>query len=537
MTTDQASIGPDTPPAYRRDPMELVEKTSLPPSTPVCLPVCRSQDDEERAAGGPPLPIASSLVSDTANADDGHDASTGMGAGVGAHELVDGSALPQNWPGAKKWTIVIVVALMSLMVSMSLVINAPASSAIGKELGNHSSFLLVFYVTVPNLGQAAAAFYVGPLSERYGRVRVSHAFNILFLIFTLAGGFSTSVSMIVILRLLSGAAISSIGLNPSIAGDLFAPHQRGAALSIASLIPILGSAVGPIVGGYLTQYLNWRWTFWLIAITTAALLPIMFVVMKETYVPELRRRALKKSGLAQDGLRGPSKYWKGWNMGTLRALALLVVRPFVILGSSRMAVIMAVYLGILFGYLSLLASTNATVFQDVYGFSETVGTIFGTVWCRFTLDYFLQRGLSRKASTNDALPPPENRLIPSIPGIVMFPIGLFVYGWSLQSHSHWIVPALSTALYGFALSSVTISIQSYIVDIFGDRSASAIAAILPLRYLFGAFLPIAAPYLYEGLGYGWANSLLAFILLAITPIIFLAVVRPQLLGRLIKPRP
>lgn len=254
---------------------------------------------------------------------------------------------------------------------MSLVINAPASSAIGKELNNQSRFLLVFYVTVPNLGQVAAAFYVGPLSERYGRVPVSHTFNILFLIFTLAGGFSTSVSMIVIFRLLSGAAISSIGLNPSVAGDLFAPHERGAALSIASLIPILGSAVGPLVGGYLTQYLNWRWTFWLIAIATGALLPVMFVVMKETYVPVLRKRALKKAGLAQDGMGGPSKYWKGWNMRTLKALGLLVVRPFVILSSSRVAVIMAVYLGILFGYLSLLASTNATVFQEVYGFSES----------------------------------------------------------------------------------------------------------------------------------------------------------------------
>jgi MFS family permease len=125
---------------------------------------------------------------------------------------------------------------------MSLVINAPASSAIGKDLNNHNSFLLVFFVTVPNLGQVFSAFYVGPLSERYGRVPVSHAFNVLFLIFTLVGGFSTNVNMIIVFRFLSGTAISSIALNPSITGDLFAQHERGSALSIASLIPILGSA-------------------------------------------------------------------------------------------------------------------------------------------------------------------------------------------------------------------------------------------------------------------------------------------------------
>ncbi|KAI0110739.1 MFS general substrate transporter [Nemania sp. FL0031] len=491
---------------------------------------------------------------------DNHDEITQQQPDRELNDGVNDPTLPQNWSKTRKWSIILVLALMSLMVSMSLVISAPASSVIGKEFDSNDSLLLVFYVTVPNLGQVFSALYVGPLSECFGRVPVSHAFNILFLIFTLAGGFSTSVNTIVTFRFLSGTVISSIGLNPPIAGDLFAQET---ALSIASLIPILGSAVGPIVGGYLTQYLSWRWTFWLIAITTGALLPVMFCIMKESYVPVIRKRALRKAGVSQVNPNISSKYWKGWNVATAKVLMLLAIRPFLILSSSRIAVVMFFYLAILFGYVSLLAFTNATVFQDVYGFSESqsgliytatssfpalynrirklikltsitaIGTISGTIWCRFTLDYFLRQGLSRKKPDNDALPRIENRLISSIPGMILFPIGLFAYGWSLQSRIHWLVPAFATLLYGFSLSSTTISIQSYLVDSFGDRSASAVAAILPLRYLFGAFLPISAPYLYEALGYGWANSLLALVLLAITPFIFLAVVRPQMLGRLI----
>jgi MFS family permease len=135
------------------------------------------------------------------------------------------------------------------------------------------------------------------------------------------------------------------------------------------LTPIV--VVGPLVGGYLTQYLNWRWTFWLIAITTGALLPVTFVVMKESYLPVLRKKALRKAGIAQEKLNSPPKYWKGWNLTTVKAISLLVIRPLIILNTSRIAVIMALYLAIIFGYLSLLASTNATVFQDVYGFSES----------------------------------------------------------------------------------------------------------------------------------------------------------------------
>lgn len=72
--------------------------------------------------------------------------------------------------------------------------------------------------------------------------------------------------------------------------------------------------------------------------------------------------------------------------------------------------------------------------------------------------------------------------------------------------------------------------MNYLVDIFGDRSASAVAAVLPMRYLMGTFLPVAAPYMYKSLGYGWGNSLLTFILLAIVLFPLLAIVQPKVVS-------
>jgi hypothetical protein len=137
--------------------------------------------------------------------------------------------------------------------------------------------------------------------------------------------------------------------------------------------------------------------------------------------------------------------------------------------------------------------------------------------CRFTLDYFLLRGLPYRKSDDGSPPRPENRLIPIIPAMVAFPFGLLLYGWSLEMRFHWIVPTLATVFCGFSLSSSTTPIMNYLVDIFGDRSASAVAAVLPLRYVGGAFMPVAAPYMYSRLGYGWGNSLLAFVLLIAVP--------------------
>jgi MFS family permease len=111
--------------------------------------------------------------------------------------------------------------------------------------------------------------------------------------------------------------------------------------------------------------------------------------------------------------------------------------------------------------------------------------------------------------------------------MVAFPVGLFLYGWSLEGRVHWAVPAVGALLCGFSLSSSTTPIMNYVVDIFGARAASAVAAVLPLRYVAGALLPVASPYMYDRLGYGWGNSLLAFLLLGIVPFIFLLIVRPQ----------
>jgi hypothetical protein len=61
-------------------------------------------------------------------------------------------------------------------------------------------------------------------------------------------------------------------------------------------------------------------------------------------------------------------------------------------------------------------------------------------------------------------------------------------------------------------------ISSYLIDAFTIHSASALAANTVLRSLFGAFLPLVGPPMYETLGLGWGNSLLGFIALAMSPI-------------------
>jgi hypothetical protein len=112
------------------------------------------------------------------------------------------------------------------------------------------------------------------------------------------------------------------------------------------------------------------------------------------------------------------------------------------------------------------------------------------------------------------------RLATTIYFAPFMPVGLFVYGWTARSDIHWIIPCLSFILYGFGILGIFVPCQTYMVDAFLSTAASAVAALVCLRSIFGAFLPLIGPKVYATLGMGWGNSLLGFITLAVTPVPF-----------------
>lgn len=69
-----------------------------------------------------------------------------------------------------------------------------------------------------------------------------------------------------------------------------------------------------------------------------------------------------------------------------------------------------------------------------------------------------------------------------------------------------------------AYSLAQTPLMSYLVDAFTTHAASAIAASTIFRSVFGAFLPLAGPPLYSGLGLGWGNTVLAIFALLMAPI-------------------
>jgi len=190
---------------------------------------------------------------------------------------------------------------------------------------------------------------------------------------------------------------------------------------------------------------------------------------------------------------------------------------------SRIVGILGFYIAVVYGMLYLLFTTVTTVFKETYGWSSEItglaylgigiGLLLGTLTNGLTSD----RNVVALTKANNGAFEPEFRLRLCLLFGCFVPISFFWYGWSVEAETRWIVPIIGLVPFGFGTIGIFISIQTYVVDAYSQYAASGMAAVTVCRSLFGAFLPLAGPTMYESLGYGWGNSLLGFIALALIP--------------------
>lgn len=251
------------------------------------------------------------------------------------------------------------------------------------------------------------------------------------------------------------------------------------------------------------------------------LFSLSIFILKETYGPVVLERKQKK-----DCKDLPTSV-KGTNakspQDTLKAAW---IRPFKMLFLSPIVPFVGFYSALSNAYGMICFATIGTVFQNNYAFTPGqsglayFGLMFGFLFCQFTLGRFSDRYIIKmEAKNNDKKP--EYRLPPMFIGAFLLPIGFFWYGWSLEYHTHWIVPILGSSVIAIGILFSYLPVQMYLVDTYTIYAASATGACTIIRSICSTLLPLSANPLYDHLGYGWGNSVLAFIAIGFVPIALL----------------
>jgi len=257
--------------------------------------------------------------------------------------------------------------------------------------------------------------------------------------------------------------------------------------------------LGPIVGGWILQSIeSWRWSFYVCAIATAIVLIAVTVCLPETYAPKLNRKERPSLSDIPRALR----------------------RPFYLLGTQPIIQVLALYAAIIFGIYYLFLTTISSTFRNTYGQSVGISTLhYLAMLLGFILSVLISGRamdkLYKKLSRNGTFP--EARMPYLAASGSILPAGLILYGWTAQYKVYWLVPDIGLFLVGAGILAPLIAIQHYILDCYSKRgfAASAMAGMNVLRFLAGFGFPLFADSLFNELGLGWGNAVLALVALVI----------------------
>ena len=166
-------------------------------------------------------------------------------------------------PENRKWWTLLAVSFGLFMIMLdNTVVNVALPSI---QQGLHADQSELEWVVV-GYALSFATFMLtgGKLADRYGRRRLFIVGLIVFTGASLACGLATDINFLIGARIVQG--VGAAIMNPatlSIITATFPPRQRGMAIGIWAGVSAMALAIGPLVGGALTQYAHWSWIFFI----------------------------------------------------------------------------------------------------------------------------------------------------------------------------------------------------------------------------------------------------------------------------------
>ncbi|KIY43121.1 MFS general substrate transporter [Fistulina hepatica ATCC 64428] len=426
---------------------------------------------------------------------------------------------PRNWSPARKWVAVSIVAFYTFVSPLSSSTMAPGLPEIAIKYNIQNETLLALTLSVYLLGYAIGPLFIAPLSEMYGRTWLLHVGNIVSAVLNIGCAYAPTTGALIVLRFFTGLGGSvPIAIGGGSIGDLFAAHERAAAMALYSVGPLIGPVAGPIAGGFLSVH-GVKWLFILVGCVCALASVVGIPFLHETYAPIIRIRRAKREGHL-DVLAKTHPHFMQIHNNKRAILFTNLIRPLMMLFGSIICFVLSLYMAFTYGIYYLMFTTFSDVFVGIYGFDTSISglaylglgtgfgisTLFGARAANTIYLYFCKK--------NGGVGKPEYRIPALIFASIFVPIGLFWYGWSTQARAHWIMPIIGSGIFGFGIMTGFLPVQLYLVDTF-PYAASALSAASFFRSLLGFAFPLFGSQMYDALGQGGGNSLLGGLAIAL----------------------
>jgi EmrB/QacA subfamily drug resistance transporter len=188
-------------------------------------------------------------------------------------------------PSGPRREILIVLPGLLLALIVAMLDQTVVSTALPRIVGDlggvtHLSWVVTSYI----LASTITTPLYGKLGDLYGRKRWLMIAIVIFLIGSALSGLSHSMDQLILFRALQGLGAGGlmVGVIATI-GDMVSPRERGQYMGYMMAAMMLAMVAGPLVGGYITDDLSWRWIFYINMPVGGAALIYLFVTLHLPY--------------------------------------------------------------------------------------------------------------------------------------------------------------------------------------------------------------------------------------------------------------
>ncbi|KAL4916059.1 major facilitator superfamily domain-containing protein [Aspergillus aurantiobrunneus] len=421
---------------------------------------------------------------------------------------------PRNWNTARKAYDIGLIIILEFYTTVINASGATAAKDARHEFRIDLTLAIFLFVSTYSLGQALGNVIFPPYSEAFGRKKLYIISTALFSAFSVMIAAVPSMGALVAGRTLTGlvSAVPTVIITGSIE-DMFNTRERIWLVFAYMVVANFAVAMGPVISGYITAQLEWRWVFYISSIVTGCVSILLLAIRESrpslllTWEVEKLRQVTGDSSLQALNPDKVPKLRVFVRQGLLRPLRLFFTEP-IVFACSLMS-------GCSVALIYLFTESLPPIYESM-GFTRQESNLpffaIGLGFLPSILVRLMDKHIAAQQHRNRLPLLPENKLAGISLGAPFLAVGLWWFAWMAPPaiHGvHWFVTLVPLFFVGFALNEFGAVLAGYLADSYHSYAASAFAALSLARSSLSAVFPLVAPKMFGALGANVALSVLA----------------------------
>ncbi|KAF1848795.1 MFS general substrate transporter [Cucurbitaria berberidis CBS 394.84] len=443
-----------------------------------------------------------------------------------------------SFPTWKKWSILGVIFLVQVSMNFNTSLYSNAVTGISHEFGVSAQAARVgaaiFLITY-----AFGCELWAPWSEELGRWPILQLSMFFVNIWQIPVGIAPNFATIIVCRALGGISTAGGSVTLAIVADLFEPDNQQYAVAFIVFSSVGGSIFGPIVGGFVEQFLAWRWNIWIQLIFGCAVQLAHIILVPETRTTVMMDRIAKKRRTAGDKDGKPVNIWGPNELKTFkerfsaREIMITWTRPFRMFLTEPIVLVLSLLSGFSDAIIFMFLQSYALVYKQWDFAAFSIGLAFIPIGIGYLLAWFsffpaIKRNYRlRRERPGDEQANYEARLWWLLFTAPCLPIGLIIFAWtSTGPPIHWMGSLVGSAIIGIANYAIYMATIDYMICAYGPYSASATGGNGWARDFLAGVLTLPATPFYQNIGGSGGKFHLAYastILFAISLLLVVSV--------------